>query len=118
MLYLLLRFFSVYAIKYPYLVNLSIITSIMLYTYPITRSFNFSNFIIKSYNITSYSLLSIFTSYSSLYSLYLLNLLLYIGKISSPANGLNCWQLRQLARNWRAVEGIDQLDQLAYVVFF
>src|SRR6266576_6966976 len=64
----------IYIIKYPYLVNLFIITSIVLYIYPITRFFNFSSFIIKSYNITSYSLLNISTSYSSLYGLYLLNL--------------------------------------------
>ena len=66
----------IYTIKYPHLVNLSIITRIILYTYPITRSLDFNNFTIKSYNITSYSLLSVFTSYSSLYNLYLLNLFL------------------------------------------
>src|SRR6266568_918427 len=68
---------SIYTIKYPYLVNLSIITNIILYTCPITRSFNFNNFIIKSYNITSYNLFSISTNYSSLYSLCLLNLFLW-----------------------------------------
>ena len=67
---------SIYSIKYPYLVNLSIITSIILYTCPITRSTNFSNLTIKSYNMTFYSLLSILTGCSSLYSLYLLNLFL------------------------------------------
>ena len=67
---------SVYTIKYPYLVNLSTITSIILCVCPITRSFNFSNFIIKSYNITSYSLFGVSTSYSFLYNLYLLNLFL------------------------------------------
>ncbi len=67
---------SVYTIKYPYFVNLSIMTSIMLYIYPIIKYFNFSNFIIKSYNITSYSLFSISTGYSSLYGLCLLNLFL------------------------------------------
>ncbi len=66
----------IYAMKYPHLVNLSTITSIMLYICPITRSFDFSNFTIKSYNITSYSLLSVSTGCSSLYSLYLLNLFL------------------------------------------
>ncbi len=65
-----------YAMKYPYLVNLSIMTSIVLYTCSITRSFDFSNFTIKSYNITSYSLLSVSISCSSLYSLCLLNLFL------------------------------------------
>src|SRR6266700_6664705 len=64
----------IYVIKYPHLVNLSIMTSIILYTCPVTRSFNFSNFIIKSYNMTSYGLLGVSTSYSSLYGLYLLNL--------------------------------------------
>ena len=67
---------SVYIIKYPYLVNLSIIINILLYFYPIIRSFNFSNFIIKSYNITSYSLLINLTSYNNLYSLCLLSLFL------------------------------------------
>src|SRR6266700_3094609 len=71
-----------YAIKYPYLVNLSIMTRIILYTYPVTKSFNFNNFIIKFYNITSYNLLSVFTGYSSLYSLYLLNLFLWQSKYS------------------------------------
>ena len=68
---------SIHAIKYPYLVNLSIITSIALYTYPMTRSINFSNLIIKSHDTTSYSLPSVLTSRISLYSLYLLNLFLW-----------------------------------------
>ena len=67
---------SIYSIKYSYLVNLFTITSIALYTCPIIRFINFSNLIIKSYNIASYSLLSILTSYNSLYGLYLLNLFL------------------------------------------
>ena len=54
----------------------------MLYTYPITRSINFSSLIIKSHNITSYSLFSILTSYSSLYSLYLSNLFLQQSRYS------------------------------------
>ena len=41
--------FLLYTIKYSYLVNLSTITSILLYTYSIIQSFNFSNLIIKSY---------------------------------------------------------------------
>ena len=73
---------SIYTIKYPYLVNLFIMTRITLYTYPITRSFNFSSFIIKSYNITSYSLFSVSTNCSFLYSLYLLNLFLQQSKYS------------------------------------
>src|SRR6266571_72181 len=68
---------SMHAIKYPHLVNLSIMTRIVLYTYPVTRSFDFSNFIMKSYNITSYGLFGISTGYSSLYGLYLLNLFLW-----------------------------------------
>jgi hypothetical protein len=65
-----------YSIKYPYLMNLFITTSILLYFYPITRSFNFSNLTIKSYNITSYSYIINLTGYSFLYSLYLLILFL------------------------------------------
>src|SRR6266566_4039480 len=68
---------SIYIIKYPYLVNLFTMTSIILYICPVTRSFNFSNFIIKSYNITSHSLLGVSTGCSSLYGLYLLNLFLW-----------------------------------------
>ena len=67
---------SVQAIKYPYLVNLSTIINILLYSCPIIGSFNFSNFIIKSHNITSYGLLTSLTNYNNLYSLYLLNLFL------------------------------------------
>ena len=66
-----------YTMKYPYLVNLSIITRIVLYTYLITRSLDFGNFIIKSYNITFYSLFGVSTSCSSLYGVYLLNLFLW-----------------------------------------
>ena len=53
---------SVYIIKYPYLVNLFIITNIMLYFWPVIGSFNFSNFTIKSYNITFYGLSANLTS--------------------------------------------------------
>ena len=60
--------------KYPYLVNLSIITNILLYFCPVIGSFNFSNFTIKSYDMTSYSLLINLTNYNNLYSLYLLSL--------------------------------------------
>src|SRR6266576_2410837 len=66
-----------YAMKYPHLVNLSIMTRIVLYTCPVTRSFDFNNFTIKSHNITSYDLLGVSTGYSSLYSLCLLNLFLW-----------------------------------------
>ena len=67
---------SIYTIKYPYFISLSIITKIILYIYLVIESFNFSNFIIKSYNIVSYSLLSILTRFNLLYSLYLLSLFL------------------------------------------
>src|SRR6266567_6825241 len=69
--------FFVYTIKYPHLVSLSTMTRIMSYICPVTRFFNFGNFIIKSYNMTSYSLLGVSTSYSPLYSLCLLNLFLW-----------------------------------------
>ena len=51
----LAEIFSVYIIKYPYLVNLSIIINIILYFCPIIGSLNFNNLTIKSYDITSYS---------------------------------------------------------------
>ena len=65
---------SVQAIKYPHLVNLSTIINMLLYSCPIIESFNFSNFTIKSYNITFYGLLTNLTSYNNPYSLYLLSL--------------------------------------------
>ena len=64
------------AIKYPYLVNLSTIINILLYSYPVIGSFNFSNFTIKSHNMTFYGLLANLTSCNNLYSLYLLSLFL------------------------------------------
>ena len=60
--------------KYPHLVNLSTIINMLSYSCPIIGSFNFSNFTIKFYNITSYSLLTNLTNYNNLYGLYLLNL--------------------------------------------
>ena len=60
--------------KYPYLVNLSIIINILLYSYPVIESFNFGNFTIKSHDITFYGLLANLTSYNNPYSLYLLSL--------------------------------------------
>ena len=63
-------------IKYPYLINLSIITNILLYSYPVIGSFNFSSLIIKSYNMTSYSYIANLIGYSFLYSLYLFGLFL------------------------------------------
>ena len=62
--------------KYPYLINLSIIINILLYSCLVIGSFNFSNFTIKSHNMTSYGLLANLTNYSNLYGLYLLNLFL------------------------------------------
>ena len=57
---------SVYTIKYPHLVNLFIIINIILYSELAIESFNFSNFTIKSYNITFYSLSANLTSYKPL----------------------------------------------------
>ena len=61
---------SIQVIKYFYLVNLSIIINILSYFYPVIGSFNFSNFTIKSYNMTFYGLLANLTNYNNLYSLY------------------------------------------------
>src|SRR6266567_8570388 len=66
-----------YTIKYPYLVNLSIMTRIVLCIYLVIGFFDFSNFIMKSYNITSYGLSSVSNGCSFLYSLCLLNLFLW-----------------------------------------
>ena len=65
---------SVYATKYPYLINLFIITNIISYFCPIIRSFNFSNLTIKSYNITSYGYIANFTGYNFLCGLCLFSL--------------------------------------------
>ena len=62
---------SIYIIKYPYLVNLSIIINILLYSYLVIGFFNFNNLIIKSYNIIPCSRIINLTSYSFLYGLYL-----------------------------------------------
>ena len=63
-------------IKYPYLVNLSIIINMLLYSYSIIGSFDFSNLIIKFYNMTFYGYIANLTSYSFLYGLYLFSLFL------------------------------------------
>ena len=63
--------------KYPYLVNLFTIINILLYSYLIIESFDFSNFTIKSHNMTSYGLLTNSTSCNNLYSLCLLSLFLW-----------------------------------------
>ena len=60
--------------KYPYLVNLSIIINMLSYSCSVIESFDFGNFTIKSYNMTFYSLLINLTSCNNLYSLYQLNL--------------------------------------------
>ena len=62
------------AIKYSYLVNLFTIINILLYFCPVIGSFNFSNFTIKSHNMTFYGLLINLTNYNNPYSLYLLDL--------------------------------------------
>ena len=67
---------SMQVIKYPYLVNLSIIINILSYSYLVIGSFDFNNFTIKSHNMTFYGLLANLTSYNNLYSLCLLNLFL------------------------------------------
>ena len=61
---------------YPHFVYLYTIINIALYSTPGIGSLNFSNFTIKSYNMTSYSLVGISTSYSPPYSLYLTSLFL------------------------------------------
>ena len=71
-----IKIFYIYIIKYPYLVNLSTIINILLYSYLVIGFFNFSSLTIKSYNITFYSLLTNLTSYNNPYSLYLLSLFL------------------------------------------
>src|SRR6266568_1646839 len=68
---------SVYNIKYPHLVVLSTITNILSYSCPVTGSFDFGNFTIKSHEMTSYGLLGVFTSYNIPYSLYLASLFLW-----------------------------------------
>ena len=60
--------------KYLYLVNLFIIINILLYSYSVIGSFNFSGLTIKFYNTTSYSYIANLISYNFLYSLYLFNL--------------------------------------------
>ena len=65
---------SVHIIKYPHLMNLSTIINILSYSYPVIGSFNFSNFTIKSHDITSYGLLANLTNYNNVYGLYLLSL--------------------------------------------
>ena len=54
----------IYIIKYPYLINLFIRAKITSCFYPVTKYFNFSNFIVKSYNITSYGRVANSTGYS------------------------------------------------------
>src|SRR6266702_7920227 len=71
---------SIYNMKYPYLVTLSTITNILLYSCPVTGSFDFNSFIMKSYKMTSYGLLGVLTSYNIPYSLYLASLFLWQSK--------------------------------------
>ena len=68
---------SIQAIKYFYLVNLSIIINILLYSCPVIGSFNFGNFTIKSHNMTSYGLLANLTGCNNPYGLYLLSLFFF-----------------------------------------
>jgi hypothetical protein len=71
---------SEYSIKYPHLVNLSTITSILSCSYPITRSFDFNSLTIKSHDITFYGYVANLTSYSFLCGLYLFILFLWQSK--------------------------------------
>ena len=52
-------------------------TNILLYSCPVTGSFDFNNLTIKSYKTTSYGLLSVLTGYNIPYSLYLTGLFLW-----------------------------------------
>ena len=79
--------------KYSYLVNLFIIINILLYFCPVIGSFNFNNFIIKFYNITSYGLLANLTSYNNLYSLYLLSLFIFFLAIWTLFSDLSSYLL-------------------------
>src|SRR6266704_4038919 len=67
----------IYNIKYPHLVALSTMTNILLYSCPVTGSFDFNSFIIKSHEMTSYGLLGVSTGYNIPYSLYLADLFLW-----------------------------------------
>src|SRR6266702_3251455 len=71
---------SIHNIKYPHLVALSTMTNILLYSYPMTGSFDFNSFTIKSHEMTSYVLLNVLTSYNIPYSLYLASLFLWQSK--------------------------------------
>ena len=68
--------------KYPHLVNLFTIINMLLYSYLVIGSFDFSNFTIKSYNMTSYGLLTNLTNYNNPYNLCLLGLFLWQSKYS------------------------------------
>ena len=57
-----------------YFISLSIITIIALYTSVIIRSLDFSNLVIKSIIISSYSVFSTGANYIFLYNLYLADL--------------------------------------------
>ena len=62
---------SKYSLKYLYLLNLSTITNILLYSIFISRFYNFDSLTIKSIIINIYIILGTSSGYSSLYSLYL-----------------------------------------------
>ena len=49
-------------------------TSIILCSYPIIKSFNFSSLTLKSYKISSHGLVASLANYRFLYSLYFINL--------------------------------------------
>jgi len=64
----------VYAIKYPHLVNLSIMTNTVLCFCSVIGFFDFNSLVIKSHNMTFHSPLSVLTGCNFLYSLYFKNL--------------------------------------------
>ena len=60
--------------KYPYLVNLFIIINMLSYSCPVIGSFDFSNFTMKSHDMTFYGLLANLTSCNNPYGLCLFGL--------------------------------------------
>src|SRR6266702_2491828 len=83
---------SIHNIKYPHLVNLSTITNILLYSCPVTGSFDFGNLIIKSYDMTSHSPFGILTGCNFPYGLYLADLFLWQSK-HLPVTSLTILQI-------------------------
>ena len=70
----LVLYFSLKGSIIVYFINLSIITIIVLYTSAVVRSLDFSDLVIKSIIISSYSVFDIGVNYIFLYSLCLADL--------------------------------------------